>query len=484
MKRLLSFIPLLLFFFIKPLCCFAKITLPAIVGSNMVLQRNTNITLWGWADPNEAITIKASWLEAPIALRANAKGHWSTTVATTNSKTAQTIALSSPSSTIILDNVVFGEVWLCSGQSNMFQPLEGYPGQPTFGGPEAILNAKTPNLRLFTVARTGAKHPIEQLETYTGWQEATPLNSASFSAVAYFFGQKLQEVLEVPVGLIHCSWGGSKIEAWMSASSLTPFQEVTLPKGDISKIARRTPTVLFNAMLHPLLPYTIKGVLWYQGESNRSQPEAYKQLFPALVKDWRKRWQIGEFPFYYVQIAPYGYDDNSSFQNANNSAFIREAQLQCLELIPNSGIAITLDIGRKNSIHPPQKKEVALRLLYNALHQTYGYNSIAYATPIFKTLEPHANGLILNFKNATHGLYSPKPLEAFEIAGKDQVFYPATAKIVNRKQVHVYSPKVPRPIAVRYAWNNWVKGTLFTTGLLPVSSFRTDAWSTATRAPN
>jgi len=201
-----------------------------------------------------------------------------------------------------------------------------------------------------------------------------------------------------------------------------------------------------------------------------------------MVKDWRTRWGIGDFPFYYAQIAPYMYGDNEVFQQPNNSAFIRETQLQCLDLIPNSGIAITMDIGDDYCIHPPKKKEVADRLLYNALNQTYGFESVDYAAPIFESQEEKDGGLILKFRNAESGLFAYEKLEGFEIAGEDKVFYPAEAEIINRKNLLVKSNKVANPVAVRYAWRNWVVGTLYDANLLPASSFRTDNWDDATRA--
>jgi sialate O-acetylesterase len=221
--------------------------------------------------------------------------------------------------------------------------------------------------------------------------------------------------------------------------------------------------------------------LWYQGESNRKEPELYKKLFPAMVKDWRTRWGIGNFPFYYVQIAPYIYGSNNEYQTSDNSAFIREAQLECLDLIPNSGIAITMDIGDEHCIHPPKKKEVADRLLYNALNQSYGYKTVDCAGPIYDSSAIEDGGIMLKFRNAETGLYAYDKLNGFEIAGEDKVFYPAKAKIVNSKDVFVESNLVPNPVAVRYAWSNWVVGTLFDTNLLPASSFRTDKWDDATR---
>lgn len=460
----------------------AKIKLPAIVSSNMVLQRNTAVKLWGWADANEKITITTSWLKKPIKIQADAEGNWFVDVQTTNSKDGQSIILKSATSKILLENILFGEVWLCSGQSNMEMPMKGYAGQPIFGSAEAVAKSNNLNLRLFSVTRTsGSKTPLKEVLKYSSWQQATPESVLKFSAVAYFYGQQLQEILDVPVGLILSAWGGSSVQTWMSNEGLSPHQKIDLADRDITVKPNIIPTALFNSMIHPLIPYTIKGALWYQGEANVEEAEKYKTLFPAMVEDWRKRWAIGNFPFYYVQIAPHTYSGNETVLNKKNSAFIRETQLQCLDLIPNSGIAITMDIGAQNSIHPPKKKEVADRLLYNALNQTYDFKTINYAGPLFDSMDVKEAGLLLKFKNEENGVYSYNELEGFEIAGSDKVFYPANAKIIDRKKVLVSSDKVPTPVAVRYGWNNWVTGTLLNTNLLPASSFRTDNWTDATK---
>lgn len=466
----------------------AEIRLPAILSSNMVLQRNTTIELWGWADASERITIEASWLKESRIVGADPEGNWRIEVRTTNSKEAQTIHIFSNASDITLENVLFGEVWLCSGQSNMQQPVKGYDGEPTFGSVGAIAKSSNPDLRLFTIDRVGSKTPLNDVKQYTLWQQATPESVADFSAISYFFGQELQEILDCPVGMIHSSWGGSAVQAWISKEAISSYQEVRLDEVDITHRTNYIPTALFNAMIHPIIPYKIKGVLWYQGESNRKEPENYKKLFPAMVEDWRTRWGIGDFPFYYVQIAPFVYDnDNDAFQTVENSSFIREAQLQCLDLIPNSGLAVTMDIGDDYSIHPPKKKEVADRLFYNALNQTYGYKTVDYATPICDSLRVKDGGIILTFKNAEMGLFAYDELEDFEIAGENKVFYPAQAKIglrndaIKRNEVFVKSDKVPDPVAVRYAWRNYVVGTLFGSNLIPASSFRTDQWDDATQ---
>lgn len=459
----------------------AAIKLPAIVSSNMVLQRNTTVKLLGWADANEKITIKTSWTKNAINIQADAEGNWSVDSQTTNSKEPQKITLKSKTSNITLDNILFGEVWLCSGQSNMEMPMKGYTGQPIFGSAQAVAKSNNPNLRLFSVTRTkGAKTPLKEVEKYSAWQQATPESVLKFSAVGYFYGKQLQEILNVPVGLIFTAWGGSSVEAWTSTEALSKYQKIEFTDKEINSKPNNTPTALFNSMINPLIPFTIKGAIWYQGESNRENADLYKKLFPAMVEDWRKRWAIGDFPFYYVQIAPYNYGGNDT-GNSKNSAFIREVQLQCLDIIPNSGIAITMDIGDENSIHPPKKKEVADRLLYNSLNQTYSFKTINYEGPRFESMEVMQAGLLIRFKNEENGVYSYDELEGFEIAGNDKVFYSANAKIVDRKKVLVSSDKVPNPVAVRYCWNNWVSGTLYNTNLLPASSFRTDDWTDATK---
>ncbi len=458
---------------------YAKVKLPPILSSNMVLQRNTSITLWGWADAGEKITITTSWLKDRIPIVADETGDWRVEVQTSNSKEAQSIKIRSQESDIFLENILFGEVWLCSGQSNMEQAVMGKMGQPTFGSQEAIVNAKNMNLRLFTVVKQADTIPRITLEGSIGWEQASPENVKEFSAIAYFFGQKLQEILDVPVGMIHTSWGGSDVRAWMSKEALSSFMKVNLSGVDLSR-APGTPTVLFNAMINPLIPYTIKGALWYQGERNVNESQKYKTLFPALVKDWRLRWNLGDFPFYYVQIAPWSYNKEDWVRNDHNAPLMREVQMQCLDLIPNSGIAVTLDIGDEISIHPPHKKEVADRLLYNALNKTYGYKAVDFSGPVLDSFSIRNDTVLVKFKYAENGLFSYGTLDGFEISGADKVFYPANATI-SGKSVIVKSDKVKNPVAVRYGWHSWVKGTLFDTNMLPASSFRTDNWDEEAR---
>jgi len=460
---------------------FSQIKLPAIISSEMVLQRNSNVSLWGCSNANEEIFIEVSWNNKTITTKADKNGKWITKVETNDTRGAQKIIISSKSDKKILENVLLGEVWLCSGQSNMGMKLKGNVGQPVFDAKEAVLKANNNNIRLFQVEVNATKEPLEDVKKYEPWQKSSSNAASNFSAVAYFFGMQLQEILGVPVGLIQTSRGGSQIQPWMSYESVNKFEKIDLSTVDVKKDNRKAPTLLFNAMVNPLIPYTIKGTIWYQGESNRLDPEQYKTLFPEMVKDWRNRWGQGKFPFYFVQIAPFKYKDDTIFDDVKNSAFQREAQLQSVKMIPNSEIVITADVGDENFIHPPKKKPVADRLLYHALNKTYGMVSIAHKSPVYSSFDKKNQGLLLKFDDAENGLFAYGELTDFEIAGEDKVFYPAEASLVNRKDVFVKSNKVLKPVAVRYGWRNYFKGTLFGTNLLPVSSFRTDTWTEAKR---
>ena len=468
-KSIVAF--LTFFLLICTTATFAKIKLPSIISSNMVLQRNTSVKIWGWATPGEKITVRTSWFLETLKITTPENGRWEIAIKTTLSKESQSIQLKSNESNINLENIVFGEVWICSGQSNMRMPLKGYTGQPTFGGNLAVATSKNDNLRLFSISENGSPTPLDSVSKFKKWNTASPETVKDFSAVAYFYGKQLQEILDVPVGLIMTSWGGTRIQPWMSKEAVTPFLDVNKVKKDTTEKYKRIPSAIFNAMIHPITSYTIKGAIWYQGETNRDEPKLYQKLLPEMVKDWRKQWNIGDFPFYYVQIAPNKYIDKS------NSQFQREAQLKASEVIPNSGMAVLSDVGSTQTIHPPRKKEVAERLLFIALNKTYGMKDIDCMGPVYKSMTEKEGALFLNFDNAETGIFSPETeVSNFEIAGEDKVFFTAKAEIISHKQVKVSSLNVKVPVAVRYGWNNWFEGTLFDNNMLPASSFRTDDW--------
>lgn len=468
-NTILAFLTVFLFFSYNT--SFAKIKLPSIIASNMVLQRNTTVKIWGWATPGEKISIKASWISEIVKITASENGRWEIAIKTTLSKESQSIQLKSSESNINLENILFGEVWVCSGQSNMRMPLKGYTGQPTFEGNLSVATSKNTNLRLFSITENGSPSPLDSLSNYKKWEIAAPETSKDFSAVAYFYGKQLQAILDVPVGLIMTSWGGTRIQPWMSKEAIAPFLEVNEVKKDTTEKYKRIPSAIFNAMINPITSYTIRGAIWYQGETNRNEPKIYQKLLPEMVKDWRKQWNIGDFPFYYVQIAPNKYVDKSKSQ------YLREAQLKALDFIPNSGMAVLSDIGSDVTIHPPRKKEVAERLLFITLNKTYGMKDVDCTGPVYKSMTEKEGALLLSFDAAETGIFSPETeLSNFEIAGEDKIFYPAKAEIIAHKQVKVSSLDVKVPVAVRYGWQNWFEGTLYDNNMLPASSFRTDDW--------
>lgn len=445
----------------------AEVKLPAIFGNGMVLQRNTDAAIWGTATKNSQITITTSWNKKEYLTKATANGDWKTKVSTPDAGGPFSISISDGNA-IELKDILIGEVWVCSGQSNMEMPVKGFSSQPVLGSNKTIATSANPNIRLFDVQR---KTTVVPQNDFKGeWKNCTPENVSDFSATAYFFGRMIQDVLDVPVGLICSCWGGTNITSWTSEEKLKEFDWVKLPAKDLKKPNQNTPTVLFNGMINPLVGYGMRGVIWYQGEHNRNEPENYVHYMKGIVENWRELWDIGEFPFYWCQIAPFGY------HNSLNTAFIREAQYKASTITPNTGMACLMDIGEESSIHPANKETVGDRLAYWALAKTYGMSGFAFSGPVYKKMEINGSTVKLAFNHAENGLTTfGKPLVNFTIAGEDKKFYPANATLT-RQGLFVSSPQVAIPVAVRYAWKDFVVGELFNTEGLPASSFRTDDW--------
>lgn len=456
-----------LIFIVAYFTSFCKVKLPSIINNNMVLQQQSNVALWGTSTKNSKIVIVTSWNKKEYVFNADSNGDWITKVATPLAGGPYQISISDGDKTV-LDNVLIGEVWVCSGQSNMEMPLRGN-SSPILNASEIILHADNPNLRLYRVSRTSSLIPLT--DTKGEWYESTSETARDYSALAFQYGQILQQKLKVPVGLILSTIGGTMIESWMSPLSLKAFPGVKIPSSlDTIKAPHKEPTALFNGMIAPLMQYTIKGFIWYQGESNRHEPELYEKLFPVMVADWRKHWGLGDIPFYYVQIAPFGSSDKT-----RSGPRLREAQLNAMKVIPNSGMVTAMDVGMENDIHFMNKTTIAQRLSYWALGKTYGIKGIQYNSPEVKSMKVEGNKAILTFDHAPYLTSYRKPLTLFEIAGEDKKFYPAKAEI-NTNQVIVQTSEVAKPVAVRYAYKEWVKGELYNNDGLPASSFRTDNW--------
>ena len=659
------------------------IEMPAIFSDNMVLQQKAEVPVWGMASPGTSIVVKASW-GAAAKTKVLTDSLWKVKLKTPKAGGPFVLNIVIGDTTIEYKNVMLGEVWFCSGQSNMEIPLEGWPPEnPIQNSVEEIKEANYPEIRLFTVPRAYSDKP--EFNCTGKWAECNPQTAAKFSAAAYFFGRKLYKELNVPIGLIFSSWGGTKIQPWISGKFLQQIPEydsivnkmsevsgevnklndwiyshpaidisakdalhkwenlefgdslcskpdfddsnwrtmklpvywestevgdfdgvvwfrkkLEIPKSWLNKdlvlelgpvddmdrsyvkgvevgaieqagywqtpriynipktivndtvltlavrvldngggggiwgdnvkmqillkdstggsknnienisiagnwkylpvaeyindkfyvykikgeefdsrpkstvtFGPNTPTMLYNGMIAPVIPYFIKGVLWYQGESNSDLPDDYnnyKYLFPLLIKNWRANWGEGNIPFYYVQIAPWSYGDNSK------SYMIRDAQRLTLS-VPNTGMAVLLDIGSATTIHPPDKQDVGKRLALWALAKNY-HKNVFYSGPVYKSMKIEKNRIIISFDYAGKRLIL-KPqqgLSNFMIAGADKKFVPAEAKIEGTKLV-VFSSKIDNPVAVRYGWTNWVDGNLFNKEGLPASSFRTDDWN-------
>lgn len=462
MKRFTFFFWLLLLSFNSQ----AEIWLPSILSDNMVLQRESEATIWGWTTAvSEKILIIGSWNQEVIEVRAD-QGVWSAKLPTPKAGGPYQITIAGHE-TIVLQNVLIGEVWVCSGQSNM----EWTPRYGLDNAAEEIRNAHYPNIRFFTVPKHQAATPQE--DTPGNWTSCSPETMQHFSSAAYFFGREVQEKLDIPIGLINTSWGGTPVETWIKKEALEADNELKIAATKLKRFAW-WPTatgVTYNAMIHPLINFNIAGAIWYQGESNRDNAFSYYQSFPLLIESWRKDWKQ-DFPFYFVQIAPFKYDSKTNLE----AAIVRDAQLHTMNTLANTGMVVTNDIGNLKDIHPTNKQDVGKRLALWALAKTYGVKDLEYSGPIYKSMEIKKQKAILHFNHVGKGLtVKGERLKEFYIAGKDQQFHPATAEIVGNT-VTVYSEKVKKPLAVRFAFSETAEPNLFNSAGLPATAFRTDDW--------
>ena len=453
----------------------AKVELPSIFSDNMVLQQKENVAIWGTAT-GKKVTITTTWSKKKVVVTPGTDGRWFTRIPTPAAGGPYEITVSDGEK-YSLRNVLIGEVWFCSGQSNMEMPMRGYEGQPAEHGIDYILRAR-PQVPIRICDIPKAKTTTPAASQKGTWRENRPGSATWASATAYFFACKLQEILDIPIGIITCDWGGSCIEAWMPRELLEEefpgeFDTTFLDGSDVTeRKVSNTPCVLYNGMTAPLIPFTFKGMIWYQGETNRGRPEQYTRLQTAYVKMMRERFQNPDAPFYFVQIAPYPYNNPDAF----TSGYFYEAQQKTLARIPHSGMAATVDLGAYNTIHPSRKMEVGNRLAYLALVNDYGLDGIDPQAPVYKSVEFKGAEAIVTFDAGKLGL-APRnqQLSGFELAGEDRIFHPATAVAI-KSTVTVTSDQVPAPIAVRYCFRNWGVGTLYNAFGIPALPFRTDDW--------
>lgn len=464
----------------------ARITLPQFFSDNMVLQQQTECNIWGTADKGKSVVVITSWDKKSYSVMVNDDGKFSVKVKTPKAGGPYdiTFATGTPSSSsavssglaygFTLHNVMVGEVWICSGQSNMEMLMKGYKAQPVEGAAEELLSCKDNELRLFYGKRLASLEPQNDLKG--SWQEANAASVREFSATAYFFGKALRKALGVPVGLICTAFGGSACEAWMAADWLKAFPKVNqhVTEQDVKKLQQRCPTSLYNGQLKPLIGYGIRGAIWYQGEDNVPRYDYYAPLMARMVQGWREDWQQGDFPFYYCQIAPFAYDETD--WALYNSAFLREQQEKVETLVPNCRMAVLMDTGIKDVIHPRKKRVAGERLAILALSNTYDVKGLPEFAK-YKEVAFQNDTAVVAFDRSKEWVYfeNGSTSSNFEVAGADRKFHPATKVWVSRNRVYVISDKVKKPVAVRYAFKDWTIGDLMHDGL-PVSSFRTDNW--------
>jgi len=456
----------------------AKVILPDIISDNMILQRNTEVALWGKAEPGKKVTVTTGWNNQKTTTIADSKtGKWIVNVPTPDAGGPYEISFKD-TETITLKNILIGEVWFASGQSNMEMPICGFTNSPITGGTDKAIAAKAS--RPIRICNVQKKSSIEILESATGkWEENLPVVASNTSAVAYFFADYLQDALDIPVGIIVSSWGGSSIETWISEETYRKeYPGMNLGSVEAKKLtgaANQDYCLLYNGQVAPLVPFTFKGMIWYQGETNLNRPDEYVKLQKVYVEMMRELFKVPEAPFYFVQIAPYRYSDPDGW----NLGLFVEAQQKTLDIIPHSGMAGTCDVGDITNIHPARKIEVGKRLAMLALQNDYGFDYLKAVSPTYKSSRFENGKAFVTFNVDNMGL-APygHSIKGFEIAGSDKVFHKADAVINtgDRFGVVVSSPEVPEPVAVRYCFRNWCEGDLYNTFGVPAIPFRTDDW--------
>ena len=447
------------------------VTLPSVISSNMVLQQNTQVKLWGGGGPSEKIYITNSWNGKTDSTVVDNNAKWKLNISTPTAGGPYSITVKG-NNTILLENVLIGEVWVCSGQSNM--EFNYYAGISQMR--EEFADAHKLNIRFFNIPKTTAAFPQDDCNAQ--WSVSDSQTLKSFSAVAFYFGKRLNQDLNVPIGLINASWGGTPAEPWTPSADVTSDTVLSIAAKKLNETPwwPITPGYAYNGMLAPLTNYAVAGAIWYQGESNTGSASSYDQLMKTLISSWRKNWNL-DFPFYFVQLAPFKYG------NKNIAALLREAQEKTLSL-HKTGMIVTSDLADDTlDIHPKNKKDVGFRLAMLALTNTYGKTVEAAKSPFYKSIEIMKDKAIISFDVTEPLLIKNAAIATVYIAGADQLFYPAQAQVKNDKLV-AWSKKVLKPVAVRYAFSNTATANIFTKTGMPVAPFRTDNWVVDTASEN
>ena len=464
---------------ISTMSAHAKLKLSHLIGDNMVIQQNSDVRLWGWDNPGKSVRINTSWSSQEYSVKTDKNGRWIVKVQSpAASYTPLSISFSDGEDRIELKNILSGEVWVCAGQSNMEMPIKGFSNCPIEGYNETVMEANNyKGIHYIKVPSVMSMKPLEDADCK--WEEINSNTVGEASATGYFFAQYINRVLNVPVGLVMANKGGSRVESWLTRENLKKYTEEPL---DTNKLVKKyswdylRPLVWGNGTFNPILNYTVKGIIFYQGCSNvGTEKPSYSFLLDLLVKQWRSQFRLGEIPFYFVQIAPYWYDN----VDQTAAAFLREEQLKASKIIPNSGIVCTNDLvypWETQQIHPRQKRQVGERLAFQALNKTYGMKSIICESPEFDHMTVKGDTALIFLRNDYEAISRYEDFKGFEIAGEDRVFHPAEVSYDWRIGLMVKSPAVKKPVSVRYCFKNFQLGNVKNAGLLPLFPFRTDNW--------
>jgi sialate O-acetylesterase len=444
---------------------FSQLRLPSVISSGMVLQQNDSVTLWGWGYNGQRVKAIGSWSNDTASTTVTNLARWSMKLKTPAGGGPYTLHIISRENEIVLNDILIGEVWICSGQSNMEMSFNTARHTQ-----EDVNNSYNNNIRLFQVPRMASDYPQEDLRAT--WKTCDSNSVKSFSAVGYYFGKKLQESLNVPIGLISSNWGGTPAETWTPSENINNNPLLKQASDQLEEVqwGPVRPGLNYNGMIAPLTKYNIAGATWYQGEANVGNNKGtYSLLLTTMIDSWRKKWNK-EFPFYFIQIAPYAYS------KANQGALLQEQQTKAMSF-PNTGMVVVTDlVDTVGDIHPKNKKDVGLRLANLALAETYHQDITGYKSPAFNKAESIKNKFIISFDNAPNGLIAKsKIITGFYISGEKEEWLPAEAKIEGNK-ITVWNKTLEHPVYVRYGFGNTIIGNVFSKEGLPVIPFRTDSF--------
>lgn len=456
----------------------AKVRLPHIIGDNMILQQDSKARLWGWDTPGKAVRVNVSWSKETFSAKTDNNGKWILEVQTPKaSYTPLSITFNDGDKTTI-SNVLSGEVWVCAGQSNMEMPVKGFGNCPVEGYNKAVMNANEyKGIHYVKIPSVMSTKPLD--DSQCEWKVISPETVGDASATGYFFAQAINKTLNIPVGLVMANKGGTRVESWLDRDYL---EKNTTESLDSMAMIKKfpydylRPLLWGNGTFSPILKYTVKGIIFYQGCSNVGDPAGqYTKRLNDLVSQWRRDFKLGEIPFYFVQIAPYFNSD----VNGDWGPKLREQQFNASKIIPNSGIVCTDDLVypyESQQIHPSQKQQVGERLALQALNKTYGMKDIWCESPEFKDMKISNDTCYINLKNDYNAISRYEDIHGFEVAGADKVFHKANASYYWTKGLIITCPEVKTPVAVRYAFRNWGYGNVKNGALLPLFPFRTDNW--------